>query len=125
VTALDHVVLRMCAASDQKLVIPNGVKSENAGTGATAYAKKIMEAYGMAFSGMILRGKCKSLGSVESPWMTWPIPTRPEYDVPNRGGLKCLNPLSVSNTFQVGVHDCMIALECDTIRAGCRERTCF
>ena len=115
----------MCAGSDAALVIPNGVKSENTGTGATAYAKKIMEAYGMAFSGMRLRGKCKNLGTVESPWMTWPFPARPEYDVPDRAGQKCINPLSVSKTFQVGVHECMIALECDTIGAGCHERTCF
>jgi len=125
VTALGPVVLRMCAGSDAALVIPNGVKSENTGTGATAYAKKIMEAYGMAFSGMRLRGKCKNLGTVESPWMTWPFPARPEYDVPDRAGQKCINPLSVSKTFQVGVHECMIALECDTIGAGCHERTCF
>ncbi len=83
-------------------MIPTGVKSDNTGTGATDYAKQIMAAYGMAFSGMKLRGKCIDLQKDETAWRTWPTPVRPEYKVPENGGEKCINPLTVSKTFQVG-----------------------
>jgi hypothetical protein len=102
-TARDHAALRTCAGTHADLVIPNGVKSENTGTGATDYAKQIMAAYGMAFSGMKLRGKCIDLKKDKTAWRTWPTPARPTFPIPeSAAGEKCINPLALSKTFQVG-----------------------
>lgn len=102
-TAVTGARLDLGAGADQsKLTIPTGVKSENAADGATDYAKQIMAAYGQSFEGMPLRGKCIPLGKAERAWSTWPKVKRPTYAI--EGGVatsKCVNPASVSPTFQV------------------------
>jgi len=62
-TECDCDVNQYCGASTD-LVIPVGVQSSNTGSGITGYAREIMAAYGQAFSGMKLRGKCTSLPKV-------------------------------------------------------------
>lgn len=62
-TECDCDVNQYCGASTE-LVIPVGVQSSNTGSGLTDYAREIMAAYGQAFSGMKLRGKCTSLPKV-------------------------------------------------------------
>ena len=95
-----RVTMPCCAGTHDSLVIPNGIKSDNTGTGATDYAKQIMSAYGKAFSGMKLRGKCIDL---KKDTTAWPVPARPTFPIPeSAAGEKCINPLALSKTFQVG-----------------------